>query len=121
MLLDIVGILANSFARLDRKELALIVPFVEGGVLIEFLVALQADEFGRVYCGERLGHFGLADARLAFQQERAFEKFHQPQCGSDVAVGDIADGGKLVRYVSALDGHCGLSFRGAVKQRAGNP
>jgi hypothetical protein len=67
MLFDIVGILADPLASLDGEKLALIVPFVERGVLIETLVALQADQFGLVHGGERLGDFGLADAGLAFQ------------------------------------------------------
>ncbi len=88
--------LAGAFARLDGEQLALIVPLVERGVLVEALVALQADQLGAVHGGERLGDLGLADAGLAFEQQRPLEKLHQPQRGRDVAIGDVADGGKAV-------------------------
>ena len=96
VLLDRVGVLADAFARLDGEELALIVPLVERGVLVEALVALQADQLGAVHGGERLGDLGLADAGLAFEQQRPLEELHQPQRGRDVAVGDVADGGEAV-------------------------
>ena len=85
------GVLTGAFARLDGEQLALIVPLVERGVLVETLVALQADQLGLVHVGERLRHLGLADARLAFDQQRALEKIHQPERGREVAVGDVAD------------------------------
>ena len=103
MLFDVVGILADPLAGLDGEKLALIVPLVERGVLVETLVALQADELGLVHGGERLGDFGLADAGFAFEQQRTLEKIHQPQRGRDVAVGDIADGGELVRDLFARE------------------
>ena len=46
LILDGVGILAAM--GLDRQQLALVVPFIERGRLIEALVALQADQLGRV-------------------------------------------------------------------------
>ena len=91
-----VGILADALARLDGEELALIVPLVERRVLVETLVALQADQLGAVDGGERLGDLGLADAGLAFEQQRTLEEIHQPQRGRDVAVGDVADGGESI-------------------------
>ena len=120
MLLDGVGVFADAFAGLDGEELALIVPLVERRVLVEALVALQADQLGAVHGGERLANLGLADAGLALQQQRTLEEFHQPQRGGDVAVGDVADGGELVGNLFALDDH-GASFRGAAKRRARNP
>ena len=102
MLFDRVGIFADAFAGFDRQELALIIPLVERRVLVETFVALQPDQFGAVHGGQRLGDFGLADAGFAFEQQRAFEKFHQPQSGRDIAVGDVADGGELVGDVFAL-------------------
>ena len=89
VLLDLVGVLA--LARLDGEKLALVVPLVERGVLVEPLVALEADQLGLVDGGERLCHLGLADARLAFEKERALEEIHQPQRGRKIAVGDVAD------------------------------
>ena len=94
MLLDRLGVLAGALARLDGEQLALIVPLVERGVLVEPFVALQADQLGAVHGGQRLGDFGLADAGLALQQQRPLEEIHQPQRGRDVAIGDVADGGE---------------------------
>ena len=105
MLLDGIGVFADPLAGFDREQLALIVPLVERGVLIEAFVALQADQFGAVHGGERLADFGLADAGFAFEQQRPLEEFHQPQRGGDVAVGDIADGGEFVGNFFALEGH----------------
>ena len=105
MLLDRVGIFADAFARFYREQLALIIPLVKRGVLIEALVALQPDQLGAVHGGKRLADLGLADAGLALEQQRPFEEIHQPQRGRDVAVGDIADGGELVRDFFALEGH----------------
>src|SRR5208282_4006192 len=96
---------ADAFAGLDGEQLALIVPLVERGVLVEALIALQADQLGPVHGGERLAHLGLADAGLALEQQRALEEFHEPQGGRDIAVGDVADGGEFVRNFVALDGH----------------
>ena len=122
VLLDRVGILADALARLDGEQLALIVPLVERGVLVEALVALQADQLGAVHGGERLGDLGLADAGLAFEQQRPLEEFHQPQRGREVAVGDVAGGGEAVGDVFAVEGHGAIaSFRGAAKRRARNP
>ncbi len=105
MLFDGVGILADAFACLYREQLALIIPLVKRGVLIEALIALQPDQFGAVHGGKRLADLGLADAGLALEQQRPFEEIHQPQRGGDVVIGDIADGGELVRYVFALQRH----------------
>ena len=96
MLLDGISIFADAFAGFDRQQLALIIPLVERGILIEALVALQANELGAVDRRERFADFGLADPGLALKQQRALEEFHQPQRGRDVAVGDVADGGELV-------------------------
>src|SRR5208282_1242969 len=96
---------ADAFAGLDGEQLALIVPLVERGVLVEALIALQTDELGAVHRGERLAHLGLADAGLALEQQRPLEEFHEPQGGRDIAVGDVADSGEFVRNFVALQGH----------------
>ena len=121
MLLDGVGVLARAFARLDGEQLALIVPLVERGVLVEPLVALQADQLGPVHRGQRLGDLGLADAGLALQQQRALEEVHQPQRRREVAVGDVADRGQAVGDLLAVSGPaiiaCSPSFSAAVQVR----
>ena len=78
MFFDRVRAFAGGFARLDGEKLALIIPFVKGGVLIEAFVALQANELGPMHGGQRLGHLGLADACFALQEQRPLEIFHQP-------------------------------------------
>src|SRR5499427_10863473 len=105
VLLDRVGVLADSLARLDGEQLALVIPLVEGGVLVEALVALQADQLGAVHARERLGDLGLADPGLALEQQRVLEEFHQPQRRGDVAVRHIAGGGEAVGDLVAVEGH----------------
>jgi len=61
--------------------LPLVIPFIERGRLIQSLIALQADQFGGVRRGQRLGDLGLADARFAFQQQRGLSN-----CISEIAV-----------------------------------
>ena len=102
--LDLGHARARSLARLDREQLALIVPFVERRADVEPLVALHADELGAVHGGERLRDLGLADPGLALDQERALEGVHHPERGREVAVGDIADPGQPGRDRLARDG-----------------
>ena len=68
LVLDGVGLVAAM--RLDRQQLALVIPFIQRRRLIEPLIALQPDQFGAVHAGQRFCDLGLADARLAFQQQR---------------------------------------------------
>ena len=89
-----VGVLAGALPRLDGEKLALVVPLVEGGVLVEALVALQADQLGAMERGERLCHLGLADAGLALEEQRPLQEIHEPQRRRQVAVGDVADLGE---------------------------
>jgi len=63
------------------------------------------DQFGFVHGGERLGDFGLADAGLAFQQQRAPQQLHQRDRGRKLAVGDIAGSGQRLRDLLAVV-HC---------------
>ncbi len=110
VLLDLFRVLARALARLDGKKLALVVPLVERGVLVEPLVALEADQLGLVHLGERLRDLRLADARLAFDQERPAEKVHQPERGRKIAVGDVAGLGETSGDVFAASGALRASF-----------
>ena len=76
MLLDRGSV--GAFARLDSQQLTLIVPFIQRRALVEPLVALQADQLGVVGKCQGPCHLRLANAGLAFQQQRALEAFHQP-------------------------------------------
>ena len=90
--------------RLDREQLPLVVPLIERGGLVQPLIALQADQLGRMHGGERLGDLGLADAGLAFQQQRPPQPLHQRDRGRKLAVGDVAGLRRgLLRF------RCGLS------------
>jgi hypothetical protein len=52
---------------------------------------LQPDQVGGVHIGERLRHLGLADAGIAFDQQRPAQHVHQQQCGRQIRVGDVAN------------------------------
>ena len=82
--------------RLDRQELALIVPFIEGAVLVEALVTLQADQLDLVKRRQRLSDLGLTDSSFAFQKQRTLEEIHQPQRRRQVVVGDIVHRGEAL-------------------------
>ena len=110
MFLDRIGIFADAFAGFYGEQLALIIPFVKRGVLVETLVALQANKLGAVHGGQRLADLGLADAGLAFKQQRTLEELHQPQRGRNIAVGDVANGREPVGNFFALEGHSAQPF-----------
>ena len=99
------GSAPRDLARADGQQLALVVPFVERGRLIEPFVALQADEGRAVDSGERLGHLGLAHAGLALQQQRAAQHLHQLQRDGQLAVGHIADRGQPLGDLIARHHH----------------
>ena len=95
--------------RLDREQLPLVIPFIKCCRLIEALIALQPDQFGVVHGGQRLGDLGLADARLAFEQQRTPQQLHQRDRGREFAIGDIA--GRRQRLRDLLAGlHCQSVF-----------
>src|SRR5215204_5776607 len=60
---------SEGFGGADVEELAGVVPFVDGLVDVYALVALEADERGFEDAGENFGDLGLADPRLAFQEQ----------------------------------------------------
>ena len=71
---------------------------------VEPFVALQADQPRAAHGGQHLGDLGLADAGVAFQQQRAAEVLHQQQRRDQRRLGDVAGarqvglpGGELVR------------------------
>ena len=93
--------------RLDRQQLALVIPFIQRRRLIEPLIALQPDQLGAVHAGQRFGDLGLADPRLAFQQQRTLEQLHQRDRGRKLPVGDVAGGGQSLRdFVAGFHVSC---------------
>jgi len=69
---------------------------------VEALIALQPNELGRVCRRQRFCHFGLADARLAFEQERTPEQLHQRDRGRKFGVGDVAASPQSLRDLLAI-------------------
>ena len=67
------GRLAARLEQPDLEHLARVVPLVDGRVDVQALVALEPDQPGAERRGEDLGELGLADAGLAFEEQRATE------------------------------------------------
>ena len=66
---------AACLCHSDAEELARVVPFIEGLGCVDALKALKPDE-GRVeHLGERLRGLGLADPRLALEEEWLWEAY----------------------------------------------
>jgi hypothetical protein len=78
--------------RAQKQHLARVIPFVDGGGRVETLVALQADQRRFQQVSQDLGDFRLADARLAFQEERLAEFEGQEEGGGQATFRDIALG-----------------------------
>ena len=76
--------------RADLQHLPRVVPLVERLVRVDALVALQADQAAIEHRGEGLGHLGLADADLAFEEDRSSERQRDVQRGGQPAVGEVA-------------------------------
>ena len=81
----------------DAEQLARVVPLVEGLGRIDALEALQPDERRAQHAGQRLGGLGLADARLALEQQRlgkphgAEQRRGQALLGEVVVLGELRD------------------------------
>ena len=110
--------LAVDFARClsepDRHHLRGVVPLVDGGGDVEALVALQADQLALKRFRQDLGDLGLADAGLAFEEERAAQPQRQEQNGRERPVGDIIGAPEQVeRFVDRLRYGSGFPLRGA--------
>ena len=82
-----VGTLAHEP---DVQELARIVPLVDGVRQVDSFVALEPDQPRAQHIGHDLGRLGLADARLAFDEERLLELERKEDRGGKRAVADVA-------------------------------
>ena len=71
---------------------ARVVPLVERLALLQAVVALQAQQLALQGARQRLGELGLADAGLAFEQQRALQLERQEDGGGEAAVGEVAGG-----------------------------
>jgi hypothetical protein len=75
----------------DLHHLARDVPLVRGLGDVEALVALHAQQHRLQRPRQRLGELGLADARLALEEQRPAQRQRQEDGGAEPAVGEIAD------------------------------
>ena len=73
----------------DLDHLARVVPLVDRRGDVEALVALQPDQRPLQRLGQHLGDLGLADAGLAFAEQRPAELQGEEQDGGEAAVGDV--------------------------------
>ena len=80
----------------DRQQLPLVVPFVERLAGGEPLVALQPDQRCLQRAGQRLRGGGLADPRLALQQQGPAEAQGQEQGRRHAVVDQVVDGVEAV-------------------------
>jgi hypothetical protein len=129
---DLAGIGARGLAaRLeqpDLEHLARVVPFVDRGVDVEALIALEPDERRAEARREDLREFRLADAGLALEQERAAELEREERRRRERAIAHVIAFAE--RVLDALDrpehgigdGGCGrVRHRWNLHCRRGHP
>ena len=96
---------AVSIERVGRVEdpqleqLTRVVPLVERVPDVEALVALKADQVGVERGGHRGGQRGLADARLALEEQRPFQAQREKQRNNQPGIRDVAFGGEALPEV----------------------
>ena len=86
--------LVRCFGQADRHHLARHVPLVGGLRDVEALVALHAQQGRAERARQRFRQLGLADARLAFEEQRALERKAEKDGGGEAAVGDVVLAGE---------------------------
>jgi hypothetical protein len=82
--------LTRRFGGSKMEELARVVPVVHSLGDIDAFVTLKADQFATRCGGHRLGEFRLADARLAFEQQRPLQCHREEYRGRNTLVGQVA-------------------------------
>jgi hypothetical protein len=90
---------AGRLGEADLDHLRHRVPLVDRGGDVEALIALQADQLAAEDAREDLGDLGLADARLAFEEQRPAHPQGEEQNGREVAPGDVVGTGQEVDRV----------------------
>ena len=78
----------------EVEELAGVVPLVDGLGGVDALIALEAEQLASRPPGEDLGDLGLADAGLAFEEERAAEPQGQEDGSGEALVGQVLVAGE---------------------------
>ena len=79
----------SQFDGTHVQQLGCVIPFVERLALLQPVVTLQADQLALQRQGQRLGQFGLADARLAFEQQRSLQFERQEHGSRQAPVGKV--------------------------------
>ena len=82
-------LLPLRFDRAEVQQLARVVPLVDGLGGVDALVALQAHELAARPARQHLGDLGLADARLALEQQRALQAYREEDRGGEALVGQV--------------------------------
>ena len=115
-----IDIAAGAFAlTAQRQHLAGKIPFVERGGSVDALVALQAQQRAAEHAGNRLGGFGLADTRRAFQQQRFAQRQREIGGGRKLIVRQIIGGPQsLFELARTADPDNGVAHRHEVLPRA---
>src|SRR5450755_3215388 len=72
------------------KDLLRVIPLVERVIGVEALIALEADETAAEVGGQHLGDLGLANAGLAFQEQRFSQREREKNRHRKRTVGDVA-------------------------------
>ena len=109
---------ARGFGEPDLDHLPRIVPLVDGGRGVEPFVALQANQRRASARREHLGDFRLADARLAFEEQRPPQRQREEHRRREPAIGDVVLRVEQVeRRVDAEQG-CGVRSSGMRRHRA---
>ncbi|MCY1531546.1 hypothetical protein D9M68_667750 [compost metagenome] len=80
----------GGFGRAHVQQLRGVVPFIERLALLHAVVALQAQQLAVQGRRQRLGQLGLADARLAFEQQRTLQLEREEYRSGQAAVGKVA-------------------------------
>ncbi len=88
--------LAFGLGDADGDHLRGVIPLIDRGGDIEALVALQPDQPAAERRGQHLGDLGLADAGLAFEEDRPAHFERQIKHGAERAVGEIVGLGQEV-------------------------
>ena len=110
---------AFGFGDTDGDHLRGVIPFVDRRRDVEAFVALQPDQPAAERLREHLGDLGLADAGLAFEENRPAHLERQVKHGAERAVGEIIGPGEEIdggvdRGRQVFCGHKGLYPNGRV-------
>ena len=88
--------LAFGFGDADGDHLRGVIPFVDRGRDVEAFVALQPDQAAAERLRQHLGDLGLADAGLAFEENRPAHLEREIKHSAERAVGEIIGPGEEI-------------------------